>query len=685
MGRKKPARLFGRLLAGVKGGNGVDHSGAVDSESATIIDRFLTEPFKSLNGNGTLTADEHVRDVEFALDHGLDHLRSLREPDGSWSARLDSNSAITAEYILFQRFMGIEDCEREDRLARHILDTQSPEGSWSIFPGGPGHLSVSILCYFALKLAGLPTDDPRMASARRFILSCGGIAKALFECRFLLALFGQYSWKGIPHIPSSLLLAPSRFPLSIYQISYWARTSLVPMAVLYDQRVVRELPPEMRLEELWVEPPDRRRFWPGADLPFFSTQNAFILLGQGFRLFDSLSFQVLNRLGRRRAERWILSHQDESGDWGGIYPAMMYSLMALKELGYALDSTPVRKGIDALRRFQIEDGKGGIVQQACVSPIWDSAWSILALRECEELRTEEGLRAARWLLDRQIFRKGDWAVKAPDVEPGGWCFQYGNDFYPDTDDTAVVLMSLQPMMDDFTEAEREAYRRGTKWLLGLQNPDGGWAAFEKDVNKEIINYLPINDIHNMLDPSTADVTGRVLEMLGSIGFTTARPAVRAGIDFLRADQKPFGGWFGRWGVNYIYGTWSVLTGLAKVGEDMDAPYVRRAADWVKSRQNPDGGWGESCLSYEDRDWIGRGESTPSQTAWALMALVAAGEAESREARRGALFLIERQDSRGGWDETQYTGTGFPGAFYLRYYYYCLYFPLLALGRYRNAL
>ena len=653
-------------------------------ESSDIIDRFLAQTDLSWGGVGTLTADDHVRQVDESLARGLDCLRSLQVEEEYWIAPLDSNMAINAEYILFQRFMGLVDGELDRQLANHILANQHEDGSWGIYYGGPGTVSVSVLCYFALKMAGLSADDPRMARARHFILQNGGIGAAPFECKYLLALFGQFHWKGLPHLPVYLVLAPKWFPVSIYQISYWTRTSLIPMAVLYDKRTMVELPKELWVDELYVDPNDRHRF--GGNVRTFSVENVFLQAGKAMRLLDFLTFRTLNRLGLKKTKEWILSHQDDSGDWGGIYPAMMYSLMALKQMGMPMDDPRMLKGIEALKRFQIPDGRGGILQQACVSPIWDTAWSILALRESGvDSKDRQVKPAAKWLLRHQIFRKGDWAVREPHVEPGGWCFQFYNDFYPDLDDTAVVLMSLQTMMDEFTESEREAYRKGTKFLLSLQNDDGGWAAFEKNVNREIINHLPVNDIRNMLDPSTSDVTGRVVEMLGSIGFTTSHPAVQKAIRFLISEQEPMGGWFGRWGVNYIYGTWSVLTGLARVGEDMQAQYVRKAVAWLKGLQNEDGGWGESCKSYEDPEWIGRGTSTASQTAWGLTALVAAGEADSPEARRGAAYLIERQAEDGHWDEKEFTGTGFPCAFYLRYHYYSLYFPLIALGRYRNAL
>ena len=685
MNRTRPQNLIGRFIEGLRG-NGAGLSTALDPESTEIIERFLTGSDPAYDhGNGS-GSDTRLLEAEQTLQRGLDHLRSICEPEGYWNARLDSNAAIDAETIAFHRYMGIEDPDRDRALAHHILEMQRDDGSWGIYHGGPGNLSTSILAYFGLKLAGIPIDDPRVVLARRFILENGGILRSKFECKFVLALFGQYPWSGLPPLPTWLLLVPDNAPFSIYEISYWTRICLVPMAVLREKRVTRPLPPEFEVEELYLEEPEKRRYNVVADAPRLSLENAFQAMGRTLPLFELSTLGSINRMGQRRAQEWILAHQDDSGDWGGIYPAILYSLMALTELGLPADAPEIERGIEALYRFQTQAGPDSIVQQACLSPVWDTAWALLVLRECGIDSSDPNASiATRWLLEQQIDRPGDWAVRARDLEPGGWCFQFNNDFYPDIDDSAVVLMSLQTMMDDFTEEEREAYRRGTRWVLGLQNDDGGWAAFEKGVDRKIIDHLPINDINNMLDPSTSDVTGRVLEMLGSIGFTPTHPAVRAGIAFLRREQEPSGAWFGRWGVNYIYGTWSVLTGLARVGFDMGAPMVRNAVAWLNSCQNEDGGWGESCRSYEDPEWIGRGTSTPSQTAWALMALVAAGDADCAEAHRGAEYLARQQNADGSWEEEEFTGTGFPGAFYLRYHYYCIYFPLLALGRFRNAL
>jgi squalene-hopene/tetraprenyl-beta-curcumene cyclase len=390
----------------------------------------------------------------------------------------------------------------------------------------------------------------------------------------------------------------------------------------------------------------------------------------------------------RKAKDWILDHQDESGDWGGIYPPVMYNLLALPMLGIAKDDPRIRRAWAALDRFMIYHPENdGLHMQACVSPVWDTAWSVVALSESGvDTSSTDIQRATDWLYSRQILREGDWAVKNPDALPGGWCFQFYNDFYPDLDDTAVVLYALL-WGGGFKPGKclrSEQLRVGLEWLLSMQNNDGGWAAFETKVDKTLVNHIPFNDLDNMLDPSTADVTGHILETLGHMGFTREFKPVARGIKFIKRLQEKDGSWWGRWGVNYIYGTHGVLCGLAQVGEDMTQPYIRKAVEWLYSVQQADGAWGEDCESYRHRELAGKGEATPSQTAWALMALIAAGEANDPRVAKGVQWLIDNQQAGGGWHESRFTGTGFPNAFYLNYHFYREYFPLMALARYRNA-
>jgi squalene-hopene/tetraprenyl-beta-curcumene cyclase len=638
-------------------------------------------------------------ELDQAIDAQIARLWSLREGE-YWNAELHSNAGLGAQYIMMLHFLGVADQPGHAEAARKIANTtrawQTPQGWWAIHEGGPGHLSYTITCYFALKLAGDSPDAPHMRRAREWVLAQGGAMRAGVELRLQLALFGQYGWEGVPPIPPWLVLLPhlprlpgplERKTLSIYDLSYWCRISLVPMSVLYECRPLRRLSPGMGVDELFVEPPGLRKwsFESFTDPGIFSWGGLIQLGARAVKRLEFAISPVLRKISLGKARDWILSHQDDSGDWGGIYTPMMYNLMALPLLGLASDDPRLARTWQALERFMIPHPElDGLHMQACVSPVWDTAWSVTALCEAGVDPGHEDIqRAVDWLYSRQILREGDWAVKNPTAIPGGWCFQFYNDFYPDLDDTALVLNALAwgGYADDGTREDQT--RVGLEWLLAMQNRDGGWSAFENGVDKELVNHIPFNDLNNMLDPSTADVTGHVLETLGHLGFTRVFPPAARAVEYLKRVQEPDGSWWGRWGVNYIYGSHAAMCGLAAVGEDMAQPYIRRAVEWLYSRQQQDGAWGEDCESYRDAALAGRGEATPSQTAWALLALIAAGDAQDPRVRRGLEWLIRTRKPGGGWDERRFTGTGFPNAFYLNYHYYREYFPLLALARYRN--
>jgi len=620
--------------------------------------------------------------IDQAIGRSVSRLYSLQHDDGHWVARMDSNSAINAEYIMTMHYMGRVDEQRQRRLAQFIFGTQLEDGGWPTYIGGPGNLSVAITCYYGLRLAGYPAEDPRLARAREFILAAGGILQSKFECKFLLCLFGQFPWRGLAHMPVYLTMAPGWFTFAPQNLSYWARCCLVPMVMLYNMKA--SVTASVGCDELYVEPRGSRRYSPSHGMKLFSWENFFIQGGRLLKLFELCTGRLFNHLGMIKAEEWLSKHQNDSGDWGGIYPSMMYSLMALKARGLALTDSSMVRGWAALERFEVEDERG-LMMQACVSPVWDTCWVLLTLEELESADPQRCRKARRFLYDNQIFRDGDWASQCPEVAPAGWCFQHHNDFYPDLDDSAVVLMALIPRLEEDSATDRQCFELGVQWLLALQNEDGGWAAFDKNLNRQLINHLPFNDIDNMLDPSTADLTGRLLELFGQLGMNSEHAPVARGLEYLKGQQESFGGWYGRWGVNYIYGTWSVLRGLIAIGEDPAQDYIQRAVSWIKGCQQADGSWGESCDSYEDVALAGQGESTPSQTAWALLALLAVGEADCTEVARGVAYLAETQSESGEWAEDFYTGTGFPGAFYLRYYMYALYFPLQALGNYRKAI
>ncbi|MCC6572438.1 MAG: squalene--hopene cyclase [Planctomycetes bacterium] len=646
--------------------------------------------------------------LDAAINKQVDRLLKLRENDLYWNGELDGNAGLGAEYIMMLHFLGIqhlpEFAEKARKLANYTRQWQTPEGHWAIYAGGPGNLSYSVICYFGLKLAGDSPDAPHMAKARAWILKNGGALQIGVEQRLLLALFGQYDWAGVAPIPPWLVLLP-HLPMlpraieskliNIYDLSYWCRVSLVPMSVLYQLQPLRKLDPKLGVDELFLETPEKRR-WDFSGAPreagMFNWGSLLNIGAKAVKRLESLTRGVIAKIALNKAQKWILDHQDDSGDWGGIYPPIMYGIMALTQMGMNLSDPRIVKAFKALDRFMIYHPEcDGLHMEACVSPVWDTAWALYALGEAGfDTSRPEFQNAIDWLYSRQILRDGDWAVKNPGAIPGGWCFQFYNDFYPDVDDSAVVLQTL--LYGGFSARQPgrfEQARIGVEWLLSMQNDDGGWSAFECGVDKALVNHIPFNDLSNMLDPSTADLTGHMIEMLGHLGYDKSFAPVARGIAWLKANQETAkgraGSWWGRWGVNYVYGTWSALTGLAQVGEDMGQMYVRRAVDWLYSVRNPDGGWGESCDTYRDPKLAGRGPSTPSQTSWALLGLIAAGEQDDPRVRDGIDYLLKTQLPGGGWDENYFTGTGFPNAFYLNYHFYREYFPLLALARYRNAI
>jgi squalene-hopene/tetraprenyl-beta-curcumene cyclase len=626
--------------------------------------------------------DEFLAKIDHTIARSQDYFRREQHATGYWHRPLEANATMDAEYIFFTHFMGRVNEARQERIAAHLLATQLPDGSWSLYPGAAGHISNTIEAYFALKLAGFPPEHPQLTKARRFILDRGGLVKAGVFTRIFLAYFGQFPWDGVPAMPVELVLLPHWFPINIYEMSSWARGTVVPLIVLMAKRPHVPIPAERGVSELYLEPPEASDHSFPRDPVALSWRNFFLALDRALKLLGRIPVKPLRQRALAAAGEWILSHQDVNGGWGGIQPAMVNAVMALRALGYADDHPAVAKGVRAIEDFVIEEG-GELFFQPCVSPTWDTALAIKALLDTGTPRDDPALqRAAEWLLDNQIFKGGDWQVKNPDLEPGGWAFEFANDWYPDTDDTAVILMVLRCVAVADERRKARAIQRGLNWTLGMQSRNGGWGAFDTDNVREIFNKIPFADMEAMLDQPTADLTGRHLELMGEYGYDPElRPAKRA-LAFLRCTQEPNGSWWGRWGVNYIYGTWSVLCGLRAIGEDLRQPYVRRAVQWLKSCQNDDGGWGETCDSYAEPALAGRGPSTPSQTAWALLGLLAGEDTLSPELVRGIDYLARTQQSDGTWDELHFTGTGFPKHFYLRYYMYRNYFPLMALGQFR---
>jgi squalene-hopene/tetraprenyl-beta-curcumene cyclase len=623
--------------------------------------------------------------LEQALQRGVERLLHHQDQAGFWLFELEADATITSEYLLLRRWLGIVDPALEAKVVRRLLAIQGPDGGWPIYYHGPAEISATVKAYFALKVAGVPAEDPAMVRACAKVKALGGITRVNVFTRILLALFGELPWAGVPCMPVEIMLLPRWFAFNLYAVSYWSRTVLIPLLIIFAHRPVRPAPPYARLDELFLGPREEADLSFPRDRETFTWRNFFLVVDKVLRVHNRLVVQPSRRRAIRAAERWTLERMQGSGGLGAIYPAMANSVMALSCLGYSPEHPTVRKAlaeIDAL----VLDKPDGLRVQPCVGPIWDTGLAMNALIEAGLPPDEPALvRAGEWLLRKQTTRSGDWQLHASPVAPGGWAFQFENEFYPDVDDTAVVLMALRKVRLSDEEAKTRDIGRGLTWLLALQGRDGGWGAYDKDNCRTVFNLIPFADHGALLDPSTEDLAGRVLEAMGYLGFDPEEPAAARALRFVRETQRPDGSWYGRWGVNYLYGTWSVLAGLRAIGEDLSLPYVRRAVAWLLSRQNPDGGWGESCYSYNDPRTAGMGKSTPSQTAWALLALMQAGEAEHPAVARGIRFLLDAREADGLWSEPEFTGTGFPRVFYLRYHSYPRIFPLWALGMYRRLI
>jgi squalene-hopene/tetraprenyl-beta-curcumene cyclase len=626
----------------------------------------------------------HVPHLQAALDGARRCLLDLQQPDGHWVGELQGDTILESEYVLLMAFLGREHEPRVLKAAQYLREQQLQEGGWNNYPEGPVEVSVSVKAYFALKLAGHPADAPYMRRARDLIRQLGGAARCNSFTKFYLALLGQFPYANCPAVPPEMMFLPKWAYFNIYAMSSWTRTIVVPLSIFYAHKPVRKLPAERGIAELFLESPDTP-LWPHPPTRRWLTwTNFFLGVDQAIKWLERWGPQWVRRAGIRAAARWMLDHFADSDGVGAIFPPIIYTIVSLRCLGYADDSPQMQWAVKQLDDLLLEEDDTVRVQP-CFSPVWDTALSLNALAMAGTATQHKAVvRAARWLLDREVQRPGDWSVVNKRLEPGGWFFEYRNGFYPDTDDTAMVLMALARTGHAGTQQGHPAAERGLRWLLAMQNKDGGWAAFDRDINHEILTQVPFADHNAMLDPSCPDITARVLEALGQFGYQVGHPQVDRALRFIASTQDRRGCWLGRWGVNYIYGTWQVLVGLQAVDYDMRQPMVQRAVAWLKSVQQPGGGWGESCRSYDDPTLAGQGTPTASQTGWALCALIAAGEATSPEVQSGIDYLIATQRLDGNWQEEQFTGTGFPKVFYLKYHMYSLYFPLMALARYASA-
>lgn len=658
--------------------------------------------------------------LDDAIDAALAWLDQRQDPTGFWVGMLESNQCMEAEWLLAMHVLGIDDPKKAG-LLQTVLGAQREDGSWEVYFDAPsGDINATVECYAALRAHGYPADHPALSRARQWIFAHGGLRHIRVFTRYWLALIGEWPWTQTPNLPPEMVFLPSWSPINIYELASWARATLLPLAVLSARRATYPLPAERRLDELfpagrerydYALPPRVGDIW---ELAFSSADRVLHLYQSLGKLVGLLP---LREVAIRRCLEWILRRQEADGAWGGIQPPWVYSVMALHHEGYALDHPVMQKAWGALDTHWSYESNGALRIQASESVVWDTLLAVLAMVDCgRDPGHDHGMgRAIDWILDKQVTTSGDWQVKLRNVQPGGWPFERANTHYPDVDDTAVAVALLARVRASYPDRERleAATARALDWMLAMQSSNGGWAAFDKDNDNQLLTRLPFCDFGEALDPPSADVTGHVIEALGLLGYSADEQVVARAVEYLRREQEADGSWFGRWGVNHIYGTAAVLPALQAIGADMQQQWLIRAADWIAAHQNDDGGWGESCSSYMDPAMRGRGVSTASQTGWAIMALVAIGDASRYRVsiERGLQFLLETQDENGTWDEPYYTGTGFPGygigartdltrfgieqrlnqstelgrAFMINYNLYRHYFPLMAMGRARRLL
>ncbi|HUX09809.1 MAG TPA: squalene--hopene cyclase [Terriglobia bacterium] len=619
--------------------------------------------------------------VQQAVARAAQHLLSLQTSEGNWAGELQADSTLESDYVFFLHVVGRFEPVRVAKLANYIRRRQLADGGWNIYQGGPSELNATVKAYVALKMAGDSPEDSHMSAARRRIHELGGLEQTNSYTRFYLALGGAVKWKHVPAIPPELMLPPTWFFFNLYSVSAWTRAIVVPLTILYSLRPQWPVPERARVDELFRDP--------SGHIPAFDWDgkvvtwgNMFLAIDRLFKLHESLPWKPFRKMALARAERWLLEHLERSEGLGAIYPAMVNSIFALLAMGHPADDPLTARELAHLQSFEIED-EDTIRLQPCLSPVWDTAIVMYSLEEAGLPPDHPSLvKAAGWLLDRQIVGSGDWQIKNKDAAPGGWAFEYRNDFYPDVDDASFVMMALQRVVWPGKARLEHALRRGLQWMVSMQNRDGGWGAFDRDNDCAILTRVPFADHNAMIDPSTADVTARVLECLARFGWPETHPVVQKALNFLHNEQTEEGAWYGRWGVNYVYGTSGVLRMQEAFGLET-SPEAQRGAEWLCSVQNPDGGFGESCASYDDPSRKGQGSSTPSQTAWGLIGLMATRELDDPAITHAVQYLLDEQTEAGFWKETEFTGTGFPRVFYLRYHLYRDSFPLYALARYQN--
>ncbi|WP_299468523.1 terpene cyclase/mutase family protein [uncultured Gimesia sp.] len=679
---------------------------------------------------------DHPEHLLKGIARSRDYLLALQHDEGYWVGELEGDSILESEYILLLAFLGKQTSEQAIQAANYLMDTQMLDGGWNMYPEGPIEISASVKAYFALKLTGHAPDADYMQRARLAILAAGGVEAVNSFTRYYLALLGVIPYAKCPAVPPELMLIPRWMPFNIFEMSAWSRTILVPLSILWAYRPSITLPPEQGITELFTgDPAAYPRTMPKSETldslkqkTWLNWHRFFQIVDQGVKLAEKVGLKPFRKKAVNKAYQWMKTRFERSDGLGAIFPPIIWTIIALKCLGEEESSPDIQRALRELKKLQIQEGDR-IRLQPCKSPVWDTALSTIALREAGVSNRNPAIRkSVKWLLSQEARQPGDWVNSSKSKTPGGWYFEFNNEFYPDVDDTAMVIMALRRCMPkslkddqwltDFlvtpewnpyeealdteaiiagrSESREQAYadlelmrpmigaiQRGIQWMLGMQNKDGGWGAFDRDNNRELFTQVPFADHNAMVDPSTADLTARVLEAFAAVQMPISHPASQRALEYVWSEQEDDHCWYGRWGVNYLYGTWQAITGLTQFGIPVDDPRIVRAVGWLKSKQQPSGGWGETADSYADPALRGQGTLTPSQTAWALMGLMSGGEIDSAAVRRGIHYLLETQNADGNWDEKPFTGTGFPKVFYLKYHLYRTYFPLMALARFER--
>jgi squalene-hopene/tetraprenyl-beta-curcumene cyclase len=631
-----------------------------------------------------LSVLERPISLEEGIRRSQANLLALQQSDGHWEGELIADATLCCDYIIYMHWRRKVGEALQAKCAAHIRRRQLADGGWNIFIGGPSEINASVKAYFALKLAGDSPNAAWMREARANVLRLGGIPQINTYGKLYLALLGQFPWRYLPTIPPEIFLFPKWFFFNLYEMSSWSRTIIAPLTILNHYRPTRQLPSAMRLHELYPAGLENTDLSLKRHPRFWAWRNFFLRCDKFLKLYDRLPIHPLRQRALKAAETWMVERMGEGSEGlSAIFPAMLNAMMALRVLGYPDEHPLVKKADKDFAHFFVDDPEDFRIQP-CLSPVWDTAITTIALAESGLAKDHAVLKkSAAYLEEKEVRFEGDWAMHVPDVEPSGWAFEHENKYYPDTDDTMMVLMALRHVTPTDSVRRRAQTQRALKWLLAFQCEDGGWAAFDKDVTARWLEHVPFADHNAILDPTCSDLTGRVLELLGACGFDRQSLPVRRAVEMIRRTQEVDGSWYGRWGVNYIYGTWQILRGLAAIGENMKQEWIRRGRDWLESCQNDDGGWGETCESYNFPALKGRGPSTASQTAWAVMGLCACGDGSRPSIVRGVEFLLRSQNDDGSWTEDFTTGTGFPCVFYLKYDMYRQHFPLLALATYRK--